>query len=395
MFSEQKWYNNLGDIMKIFSILSKIIGISLMLILIVVFSALRSNSVFSEWYTTSFGNFYLPFIGNVMSAIPFSLYELLVFIFILIMLYSIIILIVKIVQFRWIKALNKALSTFSFIIFIALIYTVTGSIGYGRNELPLNLYQETISNDEIKMMAEYHLNRFNSIANQVTRNANNECINKYDRLELSKIINEEYHKLDSDYFINYDPTAKEVFSSWILSQMHITGIFFAPTAETNINKDIPTFDIPFTYAHEFAHAKGVAREDDANLIALYITLNSDDIYLQYSAYSRAFTSILYLVNFIDHDYYLDLTSRIDEKIKIDWKANNVFWEENRLLDDFSDFFNNIYLQLNGQREGTSAYDDNMDVDVSLDEDGNIYYELKEYSPYQKLLITNYLDHKKS
>lgn len=378
--------------MKLISIIAKGISIAVMVVIIVILTALKSNTGLSDWYTKSFGNFYNNWMGGITNNISFSLFELLVAIAILLIIYTIVMLIIKLIKFKWISAINQAVSVVCLVVFVSLYYTITGSVAYGRSELPIDINTEKVSSQEIKQMSEYHLKLFNEVSKKVTRDDNGLVINPYSNDELSEIINKEFDKIEGDYFIDYQPKVKNAFFSWFMSQMHITGNFFAPTVEISINKDIPIAEAAFCYAHEIAHAKGVAREDDANLIAAYVTLNSDDPFLQYSAYFEVFSSIKELLSITDYNYYTDFSSRIDSAITKEWENSNSFWSHNKFLNDVGSFFNNVYLNLQGQSEGTSAYVDNMNVSIdenNLDENGNPEITINEYSNYQKLLIKNY------
>jgi hypothetical protein len=59
---------------------------------------------------------------------------------------------------------------------------------------------------------------------------------------------------------------KPALSSPVLSWLGITGIYSPFTAEPNVNMNVPDPDLPFTASHELAHARGFAREDEANYL---------------------------------------------------------------------------------------------------------------------------------
>jgi hypothetical protein len=61
--------------------------------------------------------------------------------------------------------------------------------------------------------------------------------------------------------------AKPALLSPLLSRLGIAGIFAPFTGEANVNAMLPAPDLPFAAAHELAHQRGYAREDEANYIA--------------------------------------------------------------------------------------------------------------------------------
>src|SRR5690606_41266297 len=58
--------------------------------------------------------------------------------------------------------------------------------------------------------------------------------------------------------------------------------------ESQFSRFIPPFMHPFVISHEMAHQTGIAAEDDANLVAYLIGVQSDDRAFQYSSYFNLF-----------------------------------------------------------------------------------------------------------
>ena len=211
--------------------------------------------------------------------------------------------------------------------------------------------------------------------------------------EIYDALKEEYQKLDSDYFLSYSSTPKPMYLlSWLYSQLQITGVTFPITNEANFNIDAPTSDMPFTIAHEMAHTKGVMREEDANLVAAYICLNSDNSYLRYSGYLTTYFSLYSLVQATNNeDMYKDFCNSLNPKIIKDVNYINNYWKSHDLLGSISKFFNDIYLMLS-QSQTTEAYVDHEDTS-SHQEGEKTIYKINSYSPYQGLLINYYLTKK--
>jgi hypothetical protein len=57
---------------------------------------------------------------------------------------------------------------------------------------------------------------------------------------------------------------KPVLLSEAMSWLGITGIYSPFTGEANVNARVPDPELPFAAAHETAHQRGFAREDEAN-----------------------------------------------------------------------------------------------------------------------------------
>lgn len=197
--------------------------------------------------------------------------------------------------------------------------------------------------------------------------------------------------LNDDYFTQYTPKGKPLYlTSWLYSQLQICGITFFMTNEANFNIDSPACDLPFTLAHELAHTKGVLREDDANLVALYVCLNSNNSYVRYSAYLNSLNAMLSLLKAtnIEEDYNNFLNS-ISNNIYKDIDYSNNYWKNHDLFGSISKFFNDIYLKISANQT-TQAYTDKPDTCETKKGD-KIIYTINAYSPYQALLIYHYLN----
>lgn len=145
-------------------------------------------------------------------------------------------------------------------------------------------------------------------------------------------------------------------------------------------------------AHEISHSKGVNREDDANLVALYICLNSDDDFIRYSGYYNGILSFLDAYNTTFRKSYRDKYPLRDE-IYREYNVLYNFWNSHDLLAKIGNFYNNIFLKINGNKNGTDDYNDSSDkVDTGeVDNDGQQIIIITDYSPYQKLFFSLYFD----
>ena len=63
------------------------------------------------------------------------------------------------------------------------------------------------------------------------------------------------------------------------------------TIESNINTNYPDFIVASSAAHEMAHQRGVARENEANFTSFVVLSSSDDTFLKYSAYLDGYDTV--------------------------------------------------------------------------------------------------------
>jgi len=141
-------------------------------------------------------------------------------------------------------------------------------------------------------------------------------------------------------------------------------------------------------AHEIAHTKGVMREADANLMAMYILLHSDNYYLRFSGYYWGFYRIMELANYTGNSADYDtLNNKICYEIKLnDWHSYQ-FWKKHNLLERFADWWNNLYIKSSGDENGTESYND---TPSEIDEEKEIVVT---FSVWQRLYLQIYYDNK--
>lgn len=75
---------------------------------------------------------------------------------------------------------------------------------------------------------------------------------------------------------------KPLLLSALAARLGITGIYSPFTAEANVNTTVPDPDLPFAASHEIAHARGFAREDEANYLGLLACRRHPDADFRYS-----------------------------------------------------------------------------------------------------------------
>ena len=84
---------------------------------------------------------------------------------------------------------------------------------------------------------------------------------------------------------------------------------------------------------------------------------------------------------------------IDEQIQKDRNNYFLFYEKHNLLENISKLMNDIYLFLNGEKDGTSSYNDVSQFESTgkIDDDGYEIFVYTNYSKYQLLMIQNYIN----
>lgn len=322
--------------------------------------------------------------------IPFSLMEIIFVSWIGLITINLLQLIIQTIKKNWRmaqKTFSRALLAF---LVMTNLYVATAGIAYARLPLPIPQYQGEVAVEAYQPIVEAYRDAFNELAESLTFAENGSIMNPYNLDTLNTLIREAYRKanLDSTYFTPYSTKIKPLLTSFLYREFHITGVHFAPTTEATINVLVPPALIPFTMAHELAHAKGVMREEDANLVALYVCLSSDDPYIRYSGLFNSFYALLNLLRYVGvPSAYGQVYQSLSLSIRKDYAYQNTFWDQYTLLNDFATWINDTYLKIFGNG-GVDSYVDVPDT-VVIDDGENPIEVIRQFSPYQKLFFELY------
>ncbi|MBN8723971.1 MAG: DUF3810 domain-containing protein [Acidobacteria bacterium] len=163
---------------------------------------------------------------------------------------------------------------------------------------------------------------------------------------------------------NYGP-AKAVYLSTFMSRFGISGIFIPLTGEPNVNVAQVDCSIPFTLAHEKAHQRGFALEDEANFLALLICIKSEDSYSRYSGYLMATIHLLNTLYLVAPEHYQNTIEKLSSGPKTDLKAMSHFWNYySGALSKVSEKVNHTYLKANRVQSGIKNYNEVVNLIIS-------------------------------
>ena len=180
---------------------------------------------------------------------------------------------------------------------------------------------------ELRAVTIYFATMANEYAKLVPRDENGVC--SFDRDAVLARSDEVYAIAEQMYPCLEAPDirAKGVHLSKIVSLIDFTGFFFPFTAEANVNTDFPTSLFPSTVAHELAHQRGVAKEQEANFCAVMSSLEYGDPEYVYSACLLAYTHLGNALYKVDRKTYSAIYSSLSEEVLADFKANREYWQK--------------------------------------------------------------------
>lgn len=296
--------------------------------------------------------------SSVTYFLPFSLFEMLIIL-------SPLILIILLVTLLGGKRGSRcgARTVFSLLGVISLIMTMyifMLGIGYRTTSLSSKLGIDNpsdISPEELYQTAVIVRDEVNALSEKVDI-VGVETVMPYSTDELSKKIIDAYDRMNAEYGLvyNFPSVAKPVYFSTVMSDLRITGIYSFFTGEANVNVEYPDYGLPFTVAHEFAHQRGICRENEANFTAFLVCIASDDDYIRYSGYLSLYEYLSSAVYRTDKELYYELNDGLSATAVMDIAAANAVYQAHKdsILGEINDRMNDTYLKLNGT-QGNVTY----------------------------------------
>ena len=158
---------------------------------------------------------------------------------------------------------------------------------------------------------------------------------------------------------------KAIVSSRVLSAMDFTGFYFPFTGESNLNVDSPRCDLPFTIAHELAHQRGIASEQECNFLGLLASLSSGSAAYRYSGWLSGYVYAANALYRADHDAWKAIRESLPETVRRDLQYMNWYWAQ--FEGPVNDAATNIYdsfLKSQGDERGVQSYGTVVDLMIT-------------------------------
>ncbi len=248
-------------------------------------------------------------------------------------------------------------------------FVLTFSAGYRARPLSdkLGLEQKSISTAELYDTAVLLIDKINTETDNIVFQENGFSAMPYTFAEMNRNLSDAYADFSRthDFLPHAASRVKPVLLSEVMSHMHITGVYSFFTGEANINIGFPDYTLPATAAHELAHQRGVAREDEASFLAFLVCTGSDDPYVRYSGYMMAYEYVANALWQADRELYYQATADLADKVRGELTAYGDFFAqyEDSVAGNISSSVNDSYLQSQGT-PGVKSYGMVVDLVVA-------------------------------
>ena len=240
----------------------------------------------------------------------------------------------------------------SFAFFMYSWYAVAFGVSYHTSPINKKMGFELAEVNEASLdgLALYLVGEINSLVPLLSSEGGTSKMD-CDLRQMSVKINSAYSEFYNDYpfFEPFDSYIKPVMLSEAMAYSNILGMYTYYSGEANISSVYPDYCIPAAAAHEFAHQRGVAREDEANFLAYAVSSYSDDPYIKYSGYLNLFEYLISAIARTNAERARELNSMLDTLVLNDRRAYAEFYYAHKCtwLEDIASFFNDTYLRANG------------------------------------------------
>jgi hypothetical protein len=344
--------------MRIKHIWFKILVLGLLCITIILnYFSKKNNKIIEEYFSNGINKYMRQKISIFTGMIPFSIMELLCLVSIITVILGFIRMIIRIRKKEFLNFLTNVVIVISV---VYLLFMYMWAFNYNRLSIDkiigLDLTKSTKS--DLKGLCEELVKRANELRVSVAEDKNGVFELKENNNKIYDDINEEFKTVSIKYNVfsgNYGNT-KSIYFSQLMSYTGMTGIYCPFTCEANININEHDLLLPATTAHEQAHQRGFAKEDEAGYIGYMVCSQSNNASYKYSGTMMA---LFYAINQLasaDNSDYSEIVSKYSDGIKRDIKSYNDLWSKySGKVQKTTKKLNDTYLKANGEADGEASY----------------------------------------
>lgn len=177
----------------------------------------------------------------------------------------------------------------------------------------------------------------------------------------AETVNEEFPFLA----LPRDYTPKAILCSRLMSAMNFTGFYFPFTGECNVNADFPADLLPATAAHELAHRRGIASEQQCNFISILASTRSQNAAYRYSGWLSGYVYLSNALYRVDRESWLAIRQALPAGVEADLRNAGAYWARyDGKAAEVSDKVYDKMLKSYGQELGMQSYGAVVDLLVA-------------------------------
>ena len=253
-------------------------------------------------------------------------------------------------------------------VFFYALFVFAFGAGYRATSLDkkLEIDRKKVTVDELAEAARIVTGELNGLADEVMNFSDVGSIRPYSHEETVKLCLDSYDVLSDRYgfLAKVRAPVKQLVTSDLMTYTHISGMYTFFTGEANLNTNYPYYVNVFTTAHEMAHQRGIAREDEANFTAFLVCIESPDPFMRYSGYLNMYEYLMSALS-SKREIRREISASLDPRVMNDLVCYSNFFDKYRSnpAATVSDTVNNTYLLAQGT-EGAKSYGLVVDLAVA-------------------------------
>ena len=338
------------------------IWLAVMLALLGVYFLIRTNRPLMNVLTERVTGPVKDAIGAVCYLLPIPVYEVGYIALALWAVYYLIATAVKLCRGekgkRWQEVYGRAL----LLLCVALTIVDWSCFAWGINyyadgfQEKSGIYARKMSVDELYDLTELFTEKLNAAAGAVPRDENGIfAVSRDEIFADSTAVYDEISK-EFPFLARTDKAPKAMMVSKVLSAMGFTGVYSGFTGESLVNVDCPAAYLPNTIAHELAHQRGFASEQECNFIGILASTGCGNSTYAYSGYLVGYTHLSNALYRADTERWRELRAQLDERALADMRYNSAYWDQwESPIDTVSQKVYDTVLKSNGQSDGVNSY----------------------------------------
>ena len=216
---------------------------------------------------------------------------------------------------------------------------------------------QPVAAEDLEAVTAYFAQQLADTADSVPRDENGVyAVPKEQILAESRLV---YGGVTEQFpFLDFrDTGVKAVRCSRFMSIMGFTGVYFACSGESNVNVDSPACLLPSTVAHELAHQRGIAWEQECNFLGVLASVTSGMPDYVYSGWLLGFIHLGNALYETDPEAYWAIRNALPETVSADLRDNNAYWDQFRdnIVEKVSDTVYDAALKSYGDANGMRSY----------------------------------------
>lgn len=304
----------------------------------------------------------------IMSAIPFSITELVVILSVPAIITLITVWIIKLIKKpNKLTVFEKGCRFLCWCLSLALfIFMIMDGSNFSRiptGEL-LNLPDGTYTAEDLYTVTADLAKKASSARENLKEDENGCAKLSCDKNEFLLLADDCYKSLGKDYPFLKTATwrVKSVMLSHFWSYTGTTGVYCPWLGEANINTDIPDYELGHTAAHEVAHTMGFAKENECNFLGWLACSKSEQPDYEYSGHLQAYiycSNALYKAN---KELWRKAYANCSDGMIRDMKNSNTYWDSfEGEIEEVSQKINDSFIKVNGVESGILSYNQMVEL----------------------------------